>query len=380
MEDWRKIEFVVPILENRTVGNDFMIRGTAINETTTRNGVTYVAEELIVAAASLKDKPILKDHKNSVDSIVGRTTNNVIFNEMTKSIEFEGKIMDSSIKEKIRDGRIRSVSVGAFVEDIEKTETEDGEEQGIARGIDFVELSLVAVPADPNAGFSRAIAEALKLKEEGTEENFTKEEEKEIKEKAKKLVITTEEKQDYINQIKEDNNMSDEQVEKLRVEFKDELKAQKEEYNAQIEAIKEERLAELKEKYTSVTKERGLDSGSVDKFDAETLKTLISHLSAIPIKNEAEEETKEEEPAAEEPAKEEEPAAEEPVAEEEKKEEKMKDETKGFVGKKVNSNAPTGYVLERSGDFNGGIGFYKKFEEHAGNLKYERKYPWEGGN
>lgn len=401
MKDWRQIEFVVPIQENRTIGDDFFIRGVAINETTTRNGTTFIAEELSKSAPTLREKPILKDHRNSVDSIVGRTTNNVSFNEVTKSIEFEGKIMDNDIKQKIRDGRIRSVSVGAFLsEDSETVTDEDGNESVIARGIDFVELSLVAVPADPDAGFSRAIMEALKLKE-SFDENFNTEEEREIRGEAIKLIknhdtelqeVITKAKKKNNNQTKEDINMSDEMAEKLRAEFGEKLKAQKEELEAQTNAIKEERLSELRDKYIAVTKERGLDSSSVDKFDAETLKTLISHLAVIPIKSEAEEETKDEpEKPVDEPAKEEEPvAAEEPAKEEETKEEetkeeKMKDETKGFVGNKIDDDTPTGYVLERSGDFNGGIGFYRKFESLLGDAKYSnlvhtKSYSWEGGN
>ena len=64
------------------------IKGTAINETTTRNGVTYLAEELSVSANSLRNKPILKDHNNSIDSIVGRTTENVYFDINSKSVKF----------------------------------------------------------------------------------------------------------------------------------------------------------------------------------------------------------------------------------------------------------------------------------------------------
>ena len=63
-KDWRHLEYVVPIKEASNSGKDFIIRGIAINETTTRNGITYIAEELEKAAPSFRSRPILKDHNN----------------------------------------------------------------------------------------------------------------------------------------------------------------------------------------------------------------------------------------------------------------------------------------------------------------------------
>jgi hypothetical protein len=148
------VEYLIPIKESATVNNDFLIKGVAINETTTRNNVRYIAEELQKAAPSLIGKPILKDHENSVDNIVGRVTK-ASFDSSFRAVMFEGKIMESKYKEMINDGRINSVSIGAMVHNIE--ESEDG--PLIPRGIDFVELSLVAIPADPNAGFAKAMCE-----------------------------------------------------------------------------------------------------------------------------------------------------------------------------------------------------------------------------
>lgn len=157
-----KLQWAVPIqefaLDEGT--KDFKIRGIAINSTVTRNNVRYAKEELSKSATSLQNKPILKDHNNSVDAIVGRTTNNVMFNETINAVTFEGIIKDKTMQEMISDGRIQSVSVGAMVHELSQ-ETTDGEESPYltAKGIDFVELSLVAVPADPNAGFAKACLE-----------------------------------------------------------------------------------------------------------------------------------------------------------------------------------------------------------------------------
>lgn len=174
MKDWRKFNFVVPIKERFTIENklgekEFLIRGTAINETTTKNNIKYTAEELSKAAATLRNKPILKNHSNDVDDIVGRTTNNIMFNETSKTLDFEGRIVDEAMQKKIEKGLITSVSVGGVVEDL----VEEEDESVKAIGIEFLELSLVAIPADPQADFRKAIFESMKIKKKLKESEST---------------------------------------------------------------------------------------------------------------------------------------------------------------------------------------------------------------
>jgi len=178
-KDWRLMEFCMPITEAVNSGNDFMIKGVAINETTTRNGITYVASELQEAAPSFRNKPIMTDHSGSIKDIVGRTTENVNFNSANKSIDFEGRIMDSKIKEMINDGRITDVSIGAKVSDLVKNE-KDG--SIVAVGMEGLEISLVAIPGDPGANLANSLSEAFKLKEmDATGEDINlSEEEKEV--------------------------------------------------------------------------------------------------------------------------------------------------------------------------------------------------------
>ena len=161
-KDWHILEFFVPIQENFLSGSDdFLIKGVAINETTTLNNVKYVAEELEKAAMSFRNVPILLDHKNEVRNIVGRTTENVIWNPTNRRIEFEGKIMDEGIKKMISDKRIGSVSIGAKVDNL--TEESDGSMK--ASGIRGLEISLVAVPGDSGATLAHALENSFMLKE-----------------------------------------------------------------------------------------------------------------------------------------------------------------------------------------------------------------------
>lgn len=162
MKDWRILEFYVPILEVKTIGNDFIVKGVAINETTTRNGIKYIANELENAAPSFRGKPILLDHKNEVKNIVGRTTENVIYNPIEKRIEFEAKVMDKEIQSMISDGRITDVSIGASVKNLT-----DNKEEGsrTAIGLEGHEISFVAVPGDPNANLAMALDNCFMIRE-----------------------------------------------------------------------------------------------------------------------------------------------------------------------------------------------------------------------
>lgn len=228
IRNWQKLKFNVPIMEAVMIGNDFLIKGVAINETTTRNGVRYTGEELSKSALTLRNKPILKDHDNSVDSIVGRTTENVNFDTMNKNVTFEGKIMDESIIEKIKDGRIQSVSVGGIVKDLPETHDEEsGEHFATAIGIEFVELSLVAVPADPDAGFARALLESFELKqtEKNKEENKMEQEAKVVEET--KEVVSENNNNEVLEAIKALNEkVGSMQEELIKIKEQDEAPAE----------------------------------------------------------------------------------------------------------------------------------------------------------
>lgn len=172
-KDWRVLEFYVPILETRTIGNDFIVKGVAINETTTRNGIKYIAKELENAAPSFNGKKLLLDHKNEVKSIVGVITNS-FYNPTKHSIDFEGKVMDKDIQNMINDGRITDVSIGASVKDLSENK-EEGSRTAI--GLEGHEISFVAVPGDPNANLAMALDNCFMIKEAYDDEGIEDDEE-----------------------------------------------------------------------------------------------------------------------------------------------------------------------------------------------------------
>ena len=246
-KDWRLLEFFVPISESVNEENDFIIKGVAINETTTLNNIKYVAEELEKAASSFRNVPILLDHRNEVKNIVGRTTENVTFNHAGKRIEFEGKIMDKEIQEMIRDGRIGSVSIGAKVQDL--IDEEDGSKKAI--GVHGLEISLVAVPGDSQATLAQALEHNFHLKEMANivnNENKLNTETTKMAEEEQKVVAP--ESEESKEESKEETKKETE--EEPKEESKEEEKTEepkKEEVSSEFANMKKQ-ISELKELMT----------------------------------------------------------------------------------------------------------------------------------
>ncbi len=268
-KDWRKLKYSVPIQEIAKDSEEFLIKGTAINETTTRNGVRYIAKELSKSAPSLRNRPILKDHNNSVDSIVGKTTENVHYKASEKRIAFEGIIKDPKMQEMINDGLITAVSVGAMVKELTEENGEDGECYLVAKGIEFVEISLVAVPADPNAGFEKegfeyALTESFKLKEEISEPET-------IKDKK--------ENQEGGNKMSEDNT----EAQKVKLEEKARtLEEQNAQLNQKLQALEEEKMNSLRTEYSNLAKEKGVSvKEGYEKLSKEVLEAMIETIKSI---------------------------------------------------------------------------------------------------
>jgi len=258
-KDWHVLEFYMPISESVNVGKDFTIRGTAINETTTRNGITYIAEELEKAAPTFKNKPILLDHDNSIKSIVGRTTEKVVYNSNSRAIEFEAKIMDEKIKEMIKDGRITNVSIGVRIEDLKQN---DDEGTLTAIGMEGLELSLVAIPGDPGANIANAMCESFKVKKD-YELNYEKGGIKEMAEDEQKTQETPTEEAEDKEEAKEegtDEEVAEEKLQKTVINNSIDMSA----FTEMVKSLKEE----IKELKKEMADEKEKDSENPSAEDA----------------------------------------------------------------------------------------------------------------
>ncbi len=343
-KDWHILEFFAPIKESTTVDDKFFIRGMAINETTTRNGVTYIANELEKAAPSFRNKPILTDHESAVRNIVGRTTNNVNFNSTKKGIEFEAQIMDKQIKEMINDGRITDVSIGAIVEDLIENEKDNSV---TAIGLEGLEISLVATPGDPGANIAMAMNESFNIKKE--------------------IMFNGQEPDPYINDLKGGNNMADEkqtEVENTEESQPEESKEDSEETKETEEKLKtaESKIAELEKVArgdavradTKVTESKKLKALDTSKMSTETIKALTEQVDEV-----------------EEPKEEESQPPVEDKTEESTEDKPVEDETKGTVGEEETEETQTeeSLVIEKA-DTGKGFQIWRDYsKESAGKFK-----------
>ena len=264
------LEYFVPIESSAELDGDFIINGVAINETTTSNGHKFVGEELSKSAHTLIGVPILKDHDNSVDSIVGKV-NLAHWDEAMRNIPFKAVVKDQKVKQLIKDGLLNTVSVGAHVlpEDIE--ETDDGDI--IPHNIQFKELSVVAVPADGGATFTVALNNAYKsqsskidksgIREDNmTEEIKTTETEEEVKPKAE---VKDEVKVGDEVKAEEEEKALDESIKAL------EIKAKKQKLLAlqEADADEVEPKAEAKEEAKEETKEAEAEEEDEEEDESE---------------------------------------------------------------------------------------------------------------
>lgn len=157
----------------------------------TRNGIYYPANELQLAASTWVDKPVLKNHENLIDSIIGRVAT-ASYSANENSVIFSAIIQDELVTKKIQEGLITHVSIGATVGSVEEEEI-NGETYQVARDLCGCEISLVAVPGDPGATFQNAniaLMESYNNKEKKENKNkmSKKEELKKIIKEAEELL------------------------------------------------------------------------------------------------------------------------------------------------------------------------------------------------
>jgi hypothetical protein len=138
-------EHIASILPFRVLevasGKPLRISGVAMAAGISRNFNVYTPEELQSFAPLLVGAPVYIEHV-SVDSAAGKVTK-CTYDPASRCLLYEAEIYDPVIADKIRNGLIQHVSVGA---DYDAMDIVDAK---IPHGLSKPELSLVAVPGIP---------------------------------------------------------------------------------------------------------------------------------------------------------------------------------------------------------------------------------------
>jgi hypothetical protein len=117
------------------------IAGVAMAAGMSRNFNIYSTEELSSFAPKLIGAPVYIEHV-SVENAVGKVTN-CTYDSSSRCLMYEAEIYDSMVADKIRQGLIQHVSVGADYDALDLVDAK------IPHGLSHPELSLVAVPGMP---------------------------------------------------------------------------------------------------------------------------------------------------------------------------------------------------------------------------------------
>lgn len=263
----RTVYYAAPIkITEQAADTNAPLRVTveAIRACTSRNGITYVAQELMAASPSLAGKPLLLDHQSDTRNIVGIVRSSS-WQPQEESIIATAEVMDPQIKTMIMDGRIQHVSVGANVVRIreEPSESEGQPSKRIAEGIDFMELSFTPTPGVKTAGikyvhhdFAAAIAEAYELDNPTTPTSVVK-----------------------VVEHTEDENMEAD-IKKMQETLDAVMKAN-EALNAKISALENAKVVET-------AKTLGFSEEEAKGFTAEQLKVVASKMPKKTVEEKAE--------------------------------------------------------------------------------------------
>lgn len=317
------------------VVNKINIEGIAIVEGMSRNKVMYKAEELSKFAPTMIGRPILKDHENMTDNVIGKIVHSESIDN-GKKVRYKGWIKEdgTGIIEKIKDGRISEVSIGATATRMVK-EKEDSD-YTIAKGLNCLELSTTPVPGVIGTAISKSAEESF------TEEEIKNAIEDYMKESHLQLNFKEEEKNMEGNEAEITQSPQETPVEaqpqeeqKTEVETSEEakevekLKAKLVEAEKAVEAFKADKKNATIESYKVKCAEKKIVPQDVSNMSMETIRALITTVESIQM----------------------------PVVEKVEMKEKAQPKTKEIVEEKT-SESFDGYKLERG---NLGWTFYKSY-------------------
>ena len=187
----------------------------------------------------------------------------------------------------IKDGRLTDVSIGAYAREL--VEGDDGSK--VARGLEIVELSFVAVPADSKANFAAAMDNSFKLKESLYLIEMVKcpecEKEMENKEELKKHMKSkhNKEMESYLSIERRFGEMTEENKINELNEQNQRVFEERNKFLEELNKLKEEKKQLKISEYKRLCAEKQIKDKDLSKVSEETIEFLIEQIRDIKISN-----------------------------------------------------------------------------------------------
>ncbi|MDU9003527.1 phage major capsid protein [Sedimentitalea todarodis] len=136
----------IPVLRDTPMGPAFEVLG-------------HDPGEVDLSRLNSGSAPVLKDHRRNVDSMVGTVVSAQIEGRRGRAlVRLADTIEGNSMLTRVKAGEVQSVSVGYAVHELKPAGEQNGYPVLRATKWEAVEVSLVAVPADPTVGVGRSLS------------------------------------------------------------------------------------------------------------------------------------------------------------------------------------------------------------------------------
>lgn len=272
------------------------VNGIAIKAGISRNKIRYTPEVLNKFSLTLTGRPILKDHNTTVDNTVGLVTQSFSLNK-GETVQYSGWVKDLDVQEKIKDGRIKEVSIGAIAGKVLK-ESDDSDIL-LVEDLEGMELSLTPTPGVMGTSVVHAIerfnkGEKMKpilevigdwIKNDKVLsekiDNIHKEEKMfKCPECDEEMPMAEKEEHMAGHKEEEKKNIEVENMENEKLKLKEnELKVMSEE----LKILKENERQRVINEYKQVAKERKVKERNLEGVSLEVIKMLTDELKSIDV-------------------------------------------------------------------------------------------------
>jgi len=282
------------------------IEGIAIREGISRNKIMYNAKELEKFAPTLTGKPILKDHVSETDNTIGKITSSESV-DGGKAVHYKGWIKEdgTGIIDRIEDGRISEVSIGAIAGKLVKEKKTD--DFMVAEDLVGLELSTTPTPGVIGTSLGK---EAFSQKEiDEMVNNYFSENSHStstsvdamlnINKKEEKIMSNDEGNKKTIAKVKEE--VCEDEVEVVAEEEEEEDSEAEEKLKSELAKVKEEfdnfKKSIVIDAYNKACESKKVKAKDVSKLTMEAIKLMTEMVEELSVTEEVKMEEKPKEEA-----------------------------------------------------------------------------------